>query len=212
MSLQRIGPQQFRGTQLVTVPGIPTSNCTDFPNFSNVSAPAYQTVWSPGSTLVDQANLQGVGQHWKLLSIAVQASLLHKKNSPCWGKLGRIFSAVDPTGITPSTGGGSTPNVLPLPSDATLITTLWDPTINDLPPDINISDPENIGTAQNPGLPISSVISLPVPLPVEASVQVTIGLWIFPSLITAPFSGAGTPPLQIYIVNGKYTLNFDDGS
>lgn len=194
MGLQTL-PGTFRGNNFNFGGQLTTLNLADVVIPGGASA--FSTFRSEGVTLIDVASSQAVGRNWELLSVAIQAYLLWQPNAPTYGKIGKVLTAVDPNGqLNPTIPGGGP--LLPRPQDATLTQTLWDPSIDDLPP-LNL-----------PALSVHNVIQLPVPRKLWDT-PLAIGIWIEPCLIGCGVTGILALEL-LSVVNATYMLNFDDGA
>lgn len=210
MALQRIS-QAFRGQPNTGV----TQNTIDVSVIAGAGGiPALTAMYTLGTTLIDQPSFQAVGRNWKLLSAAFRASLVIGGGfGPVYGKLGKVHVAVDPNGLLNPTGqfrgnNGSIPPLQPLPPDPTLVTVLWDPAIDPLPPNALAL----LSPPPSPGLPVTTIIQLPIPLPVSDA-SVSVGIWVEQSLVASPVPMPQFTAIQaIQVQNATYTLNFDDGS
>lgn len=191
--------------------------------FANVSVydetqggAAVTSVHSPGGTVLGvPTNTTGgqINQQMSLLGVGVTAGIALNMVGALYGKLGKIVA-----GILPATQGDVTtayqPQVLlPLPNP-NLTFTIWDPAVDDLPPQYGSSNflPPN-PPAANQVLQVFGTLLLPSPITVDPGEPPTIGLWVLPSLLGANTidSGFGFWAWQIAVYNAKYTLTYDDG-
>jgi hypothetical protein len=165
-------------------------------------------LWTPGSTIAQPTTPQPqINSNWTVISLTLSGYLTLAADSlrpPKFGKLGKIVGAL--TLDIPLQPGNftSNPPLQPLPPDLSLSGSMWDPTIDPLPPLFSSGGTPNPLTC----LPISTVISPPVPLEIIAGKTIWIGVWMFPSLLGLNAIGL-TNALEV--VNPNYSLVYDDG-
>lgn len=147
-----------------------------------------------------------------LLSWSVSAYLGFTTTGPgdaVFGKLGKIVAGLSPIGLSTVKGTFNQPWSVALPSvpaDATLTATLWDPSVDMMPPQI-----ANVGFTSPAGLlPVSVAMNLANPLPIDASSLPTIATWMWPSLL-GQSAGASTDLYGLSLLFGSFTVNYDDG-
>lgn len=184
-----------------------------------------QSVRSAGATLLDSTALTG-GSPTKLArvqSVAIRCYLMFIDDSGAapgrsdyFGQLGALIGGMFATDSPSFTQGGPTPwehSLLALPSDPTLATDIWNPATDPLPPLINVNDEFGRSLNPTPGqtLPVSGVISPPLPIDVPIGSQIAVGLWWLPSLIGCKTLSTGGL-LELTAFNSSYTIVYDDGS
>jgi hypothetical protein len=168
------------------------------------------TGWSPGAMLVDAIAVQPQArEHWTLLSYSVTGLLgidLKPNNVTQGyiphGKLGKILTSLvmgtDYIGATQGTLGSAISLTIPaLPSDTTMMASLWDPQSDPLP----MQSPYGTSVtplAVNVQLPISRLL-----IPTE---QFGIGIYMLPSLLGM---GVVNWPVR-YLWQCTYALIYDD--
>lgn len=168
--------------------------------------------WTLGATQLDNVDLsrtmgRGVDQQFEITAVSFTAQLTAQRvaGEPTYGKLGRVIAGftVDgaATGLLQSTTYQSSA-MLPLPREQTFTTTLWDPTVDALPP-IYVGNPSN-----PPMLSVAASLTLPEPIAVGGNLLA--GLWIAPSL--QPSGGVGTlgpvPSLALQVFNAQYAFTY----
>lgn len=230
--------RQTTGAFTKNIPGgyqlIDVADATFFPGgASNVNiAPAAGTLRSIGATCITVPNLNGpvANQKWTIQSVSVRSQLtmvdlsseisVGVSNSAIFGKLGKIIAGliVDNAGVAVVQQGGfvqTSNGLINFPPDLTLTTTLFDPDVNELPP-----DDAGVGFSQNmPFLTVSCVLIPATPIELTAGMLApSIGIWILPSLIgnAGPVTLIGhSPPGSwqrgIAVCNSQYAVNYDDG-
>jgi len=100
-----------------------------------------------------------------------------------------------------------------LPTDSTLITDLWNPANDPLPPAAPFFFGQS-GVSQstptpNSLLPITATIIPPNPVDLIPGIEPYIGIWMTPSLIGDASGNGGYGGLTVFY--GKYVINYDDG-
>lgn len=171
--------------------------------------------WSLGATLLDPIQLDIPAQKsFSILGFSVMGQLsLLRSGNPSYGKLGKLLTAVVTDSSAHDTGNSALSNsnvavpVLPLPRDASVITSLWDPAVDPLPPLIAASVP-----AIPASVPVSATLNLPQPLELEVGNQLLIGLWLMPSLGPNQAGGPsiGQPNTTIVLSQAVATIIYDD--
>lgn len=200
-----------------------SANITDF---AVTPGPNNQSVWSLGATLLDVVTLTG-GSPTKLCrvqSLSMQCYLTLTDNSGAaparsayFGKLGKLLGGMFVADAAISTSGGPTPwahTMLSLPADPTLVTEIWNPANDPLPPLRNVNDGGfTAGLTPNPNqtLPVSGIVSPPIPVDVPIGQEVAVGLWMTPSLIGCTGTSAGGN-LELTAFSSTFTIAYDDGT
>lgn len=213
----------FRAGGQQVVGGGPALNAVDWTTVATTD-PGY----TAGAGLLDATVLQPpLVANWAIVSISVSAGLFIYQNPTLtgtaaghlYGRLGRILTGIQVYGspsramssgtLTPIPGAFPMPQ---LPQDPSLITPLWEPATDPLPPSTPFAF-QNISTPPPPPapslLPALAILNLPQPLYLSSIGALLIGLWLTPSLL-----GCGTngyPCVQIGVANALYTINCDDG-
>lgn len=181
--------------------------------------------WTEGASIVDSilgaAQPQGT-RTWEIIGYSVTAKLVlfptgaaGANATPFYGKLGKILTGVSQVaqqtvgnvnlvGLTlPFTIPGQ-----PLPTDSASFPALWDPANDQLPP-LLTSPP-----SANPNcLEVAASQVFTVPILLAGGQQVTIGMWMLPSLISPGIIGAGSPQPSLVpmVFEAAYQLIYDDG-
>ena len=153
--------------------------------------------WTAGASAQDQVDLLGPLPYTAtILGYAINAQLgLHTNGTdPAWGKFEKIIAAIKfgATQADPFFGSA------PLPTDSSLISTVWDPAADSLPP----SDLASL-------MPIGVEFQLPQSLPILEQ-SLAIGVWLTPSLLSLEHSGLVTN-VGLAIYNAQYSVVYDDG-
>lgn len=175
--------------------------------------------YSSGATQIDIALLGGpkIGQKWTLYAVSVQgllAFLIENGLPALGGRLGRILAgvfigqSVQETTIAAVGDSPYSQSLLPLPKDVTLVSEMWGPETDPMPPSFS-----NVSVAaSNQALPISTTISPPVPRQLLPGEQVGIGVWMEPSLYCASLnSGASVTYFGLQLQQQRYSITYDDG-
>ena len=190
-------------------------NCMDAYNGAGTLGDAQLTA---GATLLDRISLPAsfapeYASRWQLQNISFTSylTILHQG---VVGKLGKVMAGayIDPN-IQPSQTGSSagipySPIMKELPQDPNLLVSLWDPAQEPLPPANTLVGTKVLGPSQL--LPVTATLQLPTPLRPTPIVDVIVGIWITPSLITVVSPGISTG-LNFYVCNSIYNLGYDDG-
>lgn len=216
----RAGGQQVPG-------GGPALNALDW----TTALPATDPSFTLGGGLLDASNLQPpLLTNWAVQSVSVSAGVFLYKNPTTvgiaaghtYGRLGRILTGIQVYGnpsLSSHTSNPNFPSPVPgqlgmpaLPQDPSLITELWDPVSDPLPPSTPFVFQDISGPQSPPApalLPVLGIVNLPQPLLLSSIGALLLGLWITPSLL-----GCGTnayPCVQVGVANALYTINCDDG-
>lgn len=176
------------------------------------TAPA--SSWTAGAGIVDTVQVRTpTTSPWDLLAFTVQAALVLADTNftfiPYFGKLGRVIAGVT-NGLPTNSGttGFYQLSLPPLPQDASLQASLWDPAVDPLPPIVRNAVP-----AQPPVLEVTAAQNLQQPLAVPAGGQINLGIWVLPSLLnTNTIGNNGTPCLSMTVCNAEYVVIYDDHS
>ena len=114
-----------------------------------------------------------------------------------YGRFGNIYGGLCTSGQTAGLHGVQP--VLPFPPNASLITQIWDGDQSPAPP----IAPPGAGGAGFPGLStrISSTFPLPQPEIVQPGDQLSVALWITPSV---------TSNIQLVIFNATWSIVYDE--
>lgn len=153
--------------------------------------------WTAGNTIIQPLGVQPpLGERWNILGWAITfEGMMHfSLASPRYGKLGRVIGGLvrgaitDPTNSNPMT---------PLPGDASLLTTLWDGDTDSAWPTL---DPVTLVVARDP---IYTFMGLQAPLELLPGQQLSIGMWLTPSLTAAT---------ERYVTNARWDVYYDDGN
>jgi hypothetical protein len=220
------------GGSLFVEPPLPgnTINIADVTNFPNGDSIASE--WTDGATMFVPSVLGGPGisQGWSLLSVSIQGYLAliswdnifaPTSTYQSFGKLGKIVAGLildeplqQSSGVFFSATAPFTEAMVPLPSDGTLVDTLFDPDVDAMPPQmVQGQIGENVFTVNGiVMLPVSVTIQPPNPIDIIAATPPTLGIWMTPSLLgvnnltqsTAQFIG-------LTLMNGSFTVDYDDG-
>lgn len=158
--------------------------------------------WTTGGTTITPVTLPPPGStdNIKVFSYTVNASLILKNsNHSCsFGKLGLIRAGLTQLSPTPSTFSNP---LLPYPVDMSLITTIYDPASENLPPLAT-------GGANFTLMKVSTTNILPTPLLLPGMIY-NIGIWQETSLLGG-FNNApeANPGLQMTICNATWALAY----
>lgn len=172
-------------------------------------APASATSnWTQGGTLIDSVPIQPpLGQVYNIVSwtIAFQGFWGQTTGgAPSYGKVGSILGAVMRASQrtfppTPTSFNDPWTNpMLPLPNDVSLAATLWDSNQDQAFPTITAKSLAGLIPAPT----ITGGLVLNTPIQIVSGEQISIGLWLMPSLVAN---------VQIWIANAQYAINLDDG-
>lgn len=145
----------------------------------------------------------------EIISIAVQGYLGITLEQSTFGKWGKVKTGlVLNAGPSRTTSGGTAPwvnPVLPLPQDPTLVTDLWDPARDELPP---VFQPPIGNTSPAQLLPISAVIIPSVPIALPGGQQISLGIWLEPFLMGCI---TGVIQISMNVLWATYNIVYDDG-
>jgi hypothetical protein len=206
--MRRYSPGEFRS--------LPPDNTNMLDQPALLGPAAVTCSLTPGCTQIDTIDLQGPNQsqHWTFLSVSVQAKLRFRAAdvgdvTHFYGRLSKILAGVILDNTSIPTQNGINAYISPmqaLPVDSTLLTPLWDPDTDPLPPTVASS----IGT--DLGLTINASIVLNDPVDIVPGVTPYIGMWMEPSLIGVVISPAtALADFAIEVFDAVYTVNYDDG-
>lgn len=95
-----------------------------------------------------------------------------------------------------------------LPNDTSLLSELWNPAVNELPP---IASAINSNIQPSDCLPINASVSPPVPLDLIPGEIPTVGIWVEPFIIGCNEFGLGDAELNMVLFWPSYLMNYDDG-
>jgi hypothetical protein len=212
---------QFRAGGQQPIGGGPALNAIDYTN----TIPGTVPQRTLGSGLLDATVLQPpLISNWAIQSVSVSAAMFLYKNPAAavpYGRLGRVLAGIqiygspsqdedNPTFNLASPIPGASP-MPPLPQDSSLLTPLWNPDVDPLPP-LTAFVFQDISTPQNPPapalLPVLATINLNQPLFLSSIGQLLVGLWLTPSLLSCGTNGY--PCVQLGVANALYTINCDD--
>jgi hypothetical protein len=164
---------------------------------------------TPGAVTYTPAGLQGPTpqQNWTLLSVSVQAylamSALISAPAGMFGKLAPIQTGLVLNNQTAPTNAPYTQPIDNAPTDNTLITTLWDPTTDDMPPTLA----SGAGSAIAEFKSVSSALIPAEPIQLTPGVTPVMTLRLNPSILGAVAGGV----FGLMLAFGTFTINYDDG-
>lgn len=182
--------------------------------------------WTTGAAIVDSVALpiRSVKSTWRIYSVSFTARLLMIVNyilpatgiASRFGKLGALncgMSLQGPQTISAHIPGGpaypyTTLDESPLPRDSSLVSRLWDPATNPLPPINYLQTPHSPAEL----LDLSGGITPPQPIDMPAGGSLYAGLWLEPALMScyAP-PGVGSQLGQwLAVYSGQYEIYFDE--
>jgi hypothetical protein len=192
--------RRVQGSFRVNTPLVGTPNMTDtWPSSGPRSA---------GDTLIDLPSLQQpVNEAWKIVAASITGALsLEPVAPPIYGRFGMLNGAVVyPATATAGNGGeASARGFQPYPYDTTMMFSLWDPSVDELPPFTFAS----AVAAGGPILPFQGSLQLPTPLDLPGGgPEFGIGMWLTPSLLGPSYTNG---ILQVF--QARYTIYIDDGT
>lgn len=174
----------------IPVPG--NVNLTDIQG----SASPYSS-WTQGAYIIDTARLVPItNKPMTIVSASVSASLVwYQSGAYYYGKWGKVIAGITEAQNTSGYAAGF-PYSVPVnqrPQDSSLITTLWDPANDPLPPQL---------VSPLPNFPISGSIVPPSPIPAPQG-GIGIGMWIGPSLVANA---------NMCVYNAVWSIIYDDGT
>ena len=155
---------------------------------------------------VAHPNTPGPNQRWTIISLSLSIFIAVRTDFPVVGKLGHIYGGImlDPVIAI----GHQEQNFSPIPTpDQSLITSLFDPDVDPSPPTFNPNHPP---TSYSQLLYCPGTVSPPVPRQIYPGQQITVGLWVSPSILTNPSSEILAAGLTGFGQIG-YNLVVDDG-
>lgn len=168
--------------------------------------------YTKGATLLDQIPIeQYLGSNPRhpliqVLAISVTAVMAVSYTGTAtypYGKFGSVLAGITNQGNQTSYGAASqtyVPGILGFPADSSLVSALWDPSVNSLPPALTSSQ-ANL-------LPVAVNNVLPQPLELQPGGNLLAGLWMKPSLL----AGDATEPASVLtVLRAVYSLTIDDG-
>lgn len=182
----------------------------------------YVSEWTLGATAIWPIPfpISGIKQ-LKLLSFSLRIQLGIMVNGAPFGKLGKIRTGLlvtpgeNQTLVTDSLGLGfnnANPQEQSLPTDPSLVTTIFDPAVDPLPP---IMPGHQFSTSTLAALAVPfnifGVVAPPLPIPIDLS-SIAAGLWIDPSLIGMKNPIAVTTAWIEFLYYGTWSAVYDDGS
>lgn len=198
--------------------------CADTPNWGTGSAVVNRsqgaTAVIGGGTLPQTPRRDALSSPpYKLISMSVTAYLGLAANATSgnipYGLFGRIVAGTDPNAVTPFGGfvfgANSQPwSVImePFPPDPSLVSEMWNPANDPMPPAIA---PYSAVPGFDSLLPITAVISPPVPITLPGTNAPYVGIWMTPSLYGAPVGLAGGVA-GMMLFYGNSVLTYDDGT
>lgn len=175
--------------------------------------------FTQGATLLDELSsvFPPTVEKCDLLAFTVSAELVlwanetgQPEDQP-YGKLGKIVTGL--TQVGSKTSGVFSPanpvivpwtqKCQPLPSDLTLLSDLWNPVNDELPPTTNTFG------ARPQGLKVSATQTLANPIPLFQGTNVLIGMWALPSLLRCSVN-TDLPIVYPICYEGSYSLTYDD--
>jgi hypothetical protein len=200
-------------------------NGVGFSDFATIT-PA-NAVWAsktPGATQIDKIDLQPSSvQNYELVSVSIQGTLVFYSQEVATiqglsGKLGKIEAGLildnDPAQTIGKIPGGSTvpwdPQFEPLPTDTTLVSTLWDPNEDDFPSVGSINSPIDLGNTSL-FIPVKTSIVPQNLLSIKSYLTAGIGLWMNPSTYSVVSSSLNNAIIGLVLLQPTYTVNYDNG-
>lgn len=169
---------------------------------------------SPGATALVAAQFAPtLAQNWSIVSVSFQAYVgIGLNGRQMYGRLGKVIGGLVLDVAQPTVGAQPySPVLLPLPSDSSMSTTLYDGENDPMPPSI-----DNANQAQ-PSLnmlrPCPGSVSLPVPKAIlgGSATNITLGLWITPSLIGCPLIPGPGADFRLLVYLTTYSIAYDNG-
>lgn len=170
-----------------------------------------------GATILDRVSLATqfgpqYGTRWQVQNVSITAYLSIVSAGMC-GKLGKFIGGViiDPN-IQPMTTKGPGANAFStpmreLPQDPSLTVSLWDPAQEPMPP---ATSPSGSPPQASQLLPVTATVQLPTPIRPLPIVDIIVGIWLTPSLVTVVRPGSAQG-LSIYAYNSIFNVGYDDG-
>lgn len=205
-------PQDVSGTAPYGVGGGVNANsfvCADFAAGGNRAVGNYgnhhASLWTPGATLAIPIQFQQPpNENWSIIawSITIGLALMqwadidgsgpnYLSPAPSFGKLGKIWTGLlvrSSLGSTRTNMGGFITNAIqpftPLPSDTTLLQTIFDPDTDDLPPaTFGFSPPNPLLTTIGESSSLTATNVLSQPIDVQSEIPIGLLLTMLPSLV-----------------------------
>ena len=169
--------------------------------------------WTTGRSMINSIGQQSLGSKpFNVIGFSVSAYLLYYAQASTtqnvYGKFGKIVAGLttSPTLVsnTSTPGAGalsflSVDGIHGLPADQTMLSDLWDPSVDRLPP--GTLGPATLETYSSL-LPVSCQVSLPQPVTMQAGSNFSVGWWQFPSLISAALQ-------TIIVLGAQYSIALD---
>jgi len=184
----------FRGQQ--SAPSAPGGGELGLVNLADFTAGG----WTPGCTLIDRLPIQApLAPSWSITgwTIACYLWLAQGPGGPRSGRLGKLLG-----GLVPSANSTFTSNTIPyqnpgvpLPPDISMFADIWDGSVDPAPPSIAVPLP--------PSSIVSSSLQLPVPLPLSSGDQLSLGLWLTPSVVNN---------VSLIVANATWAVTYTDPS
>lgn len=191
----------------------------------------YAAARSAGTTCYIPVTSSGpqINQKWSLLNVSFSAGLAYviggaangsaSQGPATYGQFGKItcgilsldvpFSVYSNQGILL----GALPWIPP-PADTSLMTDLWNPADDDMPPTIPGPNATYGQPQPNQLLSVSATVSPPESLDMIPGVRLAVGISLNPSLFGWNRGGVsfGDVIFGLELFNAQYTVNYDDGS
>lgn len=229
---------QFQGGASVDPTTVPFLCDVDILNVAN------EPQRTKGQTIaVDLTPSPQINSTWELLSVAISGALTlanitvdqsnHYDVAVPFGKFGSIIAGLVVDGnlqlpqVSTTQGNIFTTFIQPLqpyPLDTSLLTPLWDPTIDDMPPialrgntQVSIATPNPLVSIDGTPLTLAIRANLlfPIPLQVIPGRRIQAGIWMNPSVLgVTPISSAdtfGIADTGLTLLNLNYSATYDDG-
>lgn len=175
------------------IPGTPAANQSSY------SAGA--TMFAPISNIATTGTAKP-----KLLSVSATANLTFIMSTALFGKLGKVRMGLVLDVPPPGTWGN--PRVMaPFPDDPSLMTDMWNPANDPMPP----ITPNAVITSQPQTFFISGEILPPVPLDIPTEQDISVGIWITPSLLAPRAALPLNTVIGLLVGNATWSVNYDDG-
>lgn len=180
--------------------------------------------WTEGLTLLDQIDISdSIGRSpynksVSVLSFTVTAQLYLvtlQATVPvkAYGRLGRILAGVNNQGSQTTNSSNvlqiTSPPMLAVPSEASFVAPLFDPAVNNLPP--NVPFGVKAASLANPQIWSTAAGDLPQPLQVTPGGNLLAGIWLEPSLLSPDPNFGNQPSVSLACQNAKYVVLYDDG-
>lgn len=174
----------------------------------------YTSFRTPGSTAITNLPLVPLqNDRWVVYAVGVQGYLFFQSSKPSYGRLGRIVTGIIPFQSPQAIASGTiqpvspfgNPPWQPLPEDPSLVSTLWDDSIDDMPPIVTNGQPPALP------LPISTTITPPVPRALQAGDAMALGIWMEPSILG---KGGGSilasDAVGFILAGASFTISYED--